>query len=410
MKKRFLLLTCVGTILSGASAQAQVIYRNVPAAPVQTTDVAPTNVAQEETSASGVVQDASAGSVAATPKTRVIQYTPPLAKQSSPSFPITLTEPGTAPAVSAAPVAADNHVIPADQFGNDIPFNIAVLSILPNGYTASYEGVNQEEHVNWSGGHTWQDTLNVLAAAHGYSFSIHGRQVVFSSQGDVGGTSVPKGSSVVKGATAGGTAAPIGASSEPVVLGGGAVAVQDANSSESIVALPRKQVSTSEAKQGPAPHVEGLPDSNSSRVVLKHTDASDGDALLPNSKSELIAGMPRQSYAPKSGGYGVYYGAAHSSLIQTLRIWASANGWSVQDDTHITYPLDMAVTLKGDFKEVAKTLINSLHVNPRPQKLFYNGNHVLRLYNYEEDDNQEQPLPSRHHASDMRQTDFAKQL
>lgn len=400
MKKRFLLLTCVGTFLSGASAQAQVIYQNVSPEPAP--------VIQAPVSAPVTPSAPQAPTTITETKKETIDYSPPFARSTTPVIPITITRPGAT--TSVPPLEAHpNHIIPADQFGRDIPFNIAVLSILPSGYTASYNGVNQDEHVNWMGGHTWQDTLSVLAAAHGYNFTIQGTNVIFSSQGEAGGTSVPKGSSVINSNTTHETVAPISVSHD-TVLGGGAIAVPDADSAKSTVSLPRKQISTAEAKQGPTPHIDGIPDTNNSHVVLRHTSSSDGDALLPNSRSELIAGMPRQSYAPKSGGYGVYYGAAHQSLIQTLRVWASANGWSVQDDTHITYPLDMAVTLKGDFKEVAKTLINSLHVNPRPQKLFYNGNHVLRLFNYEEEDNQEQPLPSRHHTSDMSLHDVAATL
>lgn len=278
-------------------------------------------------------------------------------------------------------------IISADHFGHDVPFSLAVMSILPKGYTAQYEaGVDQNKLVNWAGGRSWHDILDSLSSAHGYDVRYAGKTVVVSQ---------------ATAATAGVVTAPI--VSQPTVDNGStALHVHEATPASAPVPVAAQPVVASIPANPPPTEmgVEAVQQSVTARelglkaaggsvqgVVANNRQYNDG-GLVP---SDALAGdHPRLSYAPKGGGYGIYYGAAGQSVDQVIRVWAAANGWNVVDDTNMSYKLDVPVSLRGDFKSSVRAILGSLAVNPKPQHMFLNGGSTIHLY-LQEDQMEEAP-------------------
>lgn len=364
MKRSLCLVALAGTVLSTASAHAQVVYVNTappPPAPI----VAPASPPP--------VSDKNVVSLPSEEATPLVQVKSISGGASKPVVDVVAPVQGDTPKNAGA-------IIPASQFGKAVPFNIAVMSIVPSGYNVHYQGVDESAIVNWAGGRPWKNTLDTLAAAHGYNVAWAGHDLTITGNASSTSTTpAPVDTSI--GATAQNTLpASANINNAPKVLDGGAQAEP--------TVLHRTQFSTDQVHL-PDNGAQGLPVSAASRknaaILLKRTNDTDGDAIIANSPSARVSNIPMVSYAPKNGGYGIYYAAPHQSLSEVLAIWANANGWQFKDDTSSNYEIEMPVTLKGDFKEVAKTLIKSIQANPAPRPMFYNGNNVLRIFRYGDD-------------------------
>ncbi len=166
-----------GAALASVSvpAGAQVVYRHSGPSPSPQPSYLPQHPAGAGTDAGGIV----------------IRSPSPAPVQQIPSASPTPAAAVKTGAMDAALVAG-GAVIPADRFGRNVPLSIAVMSILPPGYSSSYDSsVDQNALVNWSGGRPWRDTLDTLMASRGYAAGYAGRRVTIASLGgDSGGTAV----------------------------------------------------------------------------------------------------------------------------------------------------------------------------------------------------------------------------
>lgn len=389
MKKRLLLASCV--IAMGFStnnkANAQVVYVHhnatsstpvsSPTPALQDNSPVSQSVAQEPT----VTVEPVAPAPTVAPAMRTIA-TPAMVKPNQPTLDIpiaSLSVPPVSPSGTSAP-------IPASEFGKDVPISFAVSSIVPDGYSVDWHGVNQDRKVSWSGGRPWKDTLWTLAEANGYHTSIQQNHIIITGS-DADSNSI--------------AADPVNPPNMPVTS---TLPVQDSYAKNSIPdSRPyektenseRTQHSTTELLQDKMiskdnaeivePSNHSIYDSNKG-VVLKtvHHAASDNDALIPNMKANQIEAMPQVSYAPKGGGEGIYYASNTQTADSVLQIWSNANGWRLQYDAKMLYPIDMPTTLRGDYMEVVRTLLRSISAVPKPKYKFYKGNHVLRIYNFDD--------------------------
>lgn len=365
-----------GTTLTGV-AHAQVVYLHHTKPAVAVAPVAPATTP----SPAVVVQPVSSSTIAgantpAPPPPAIIRA--PSTETNASSADIRPRELVTEGGV-AATSSADNAVIPNTEFGSNIPLGFALTSIVPSTYKVAYANVDQQRIVNWSGGRGWRDTLVSLCSAYGYSVKWAGDTVIVSGA-DSASTPVPVSVASAAPTPAAPTqVAPDSLKTKPVER------IQNSSSvnTQQVIADRREAArlgDTVEIVDPNRPH-QNAP---SGHMVTRRAAADDGDMLVANSKSALMEQMPTMSYAPKNGGYGVYYAAQGQDLYQVLCVWAGANGWKVDyRDVHLRYPIEEDVTLRDDFKAVAKKLIHSIHAQPAPLPLFYNGNKTLRIYNYE---------------------------
>ena len=82
-----------------------------------------------------------------------------------------------------------------------------------------------------------------------------------------------------------------------------------------------------------------------------------------------------------SGGSGRWHAAQRETLEQVLQDWAERSGWTVVSNSKMTYTLQASADFQGSFIEAASALIKSIHANPRPRAVFYEGNKALELTN-----------------------------
>ena len=343
MKKRFLMATCVFGSLFSINANAQVVYLHKQKVEIP---VSPT-VTVEPVSTSKTIT----------------------------ALPV---EPN-----AINPTGVNGGVVPNDEFGKDVPISIAVTSIVPNGYSISWNGVDKTKKVSWSGGRNWKDILATTTEANGYQSTIKGKNIIITGQDTNSGISVSPVVSPSNTQSPAPVVTPV--APPPPSVADQRPVVTDSNAT-------RIQHSTSQDVQDSMSHVVE-PSNKSSQSIhsgvvprTEYTGPQDGDLLVPNLKAKEISNMPRTSYAPAGGGEGIYYAAGGSKLDQVLQIWANANGWKVDYDARVLYPIDMPVTLNGDFMSVVRTLVRSVqeYSTPKPKYKFYVGNHVLHVYNFDD--------------------------
>lgn len=372
MKKRLLLASCVIAIgfSTNNKANAQVIYEHHTTTPIP----------QEPQPSTTVTTTEPAVTVEAVKPITTMRTiaTPALIKPTQSTLDIPFTTPPVSP-------SGNSSVISATEFGKDVPISFAVSSIVPDGYVVNWQGVNKDRKVSWSGGRPWKDTLWTLAEANGYHTSIAQNKITITGS-DTDSSSIasdpvnPPDSSITKNSFQ---------DSAPVK------SIADSRSYQKSESLERTQYSTTDRLQDKLiskDNAEVVEPSNHSiyasnkGVALKtiHQKASDNDALVPNMKANQIEEMPQVSYAPRGGGDGIYYASNTQTVDSVLQIWSNANGWRLQYDAKMLYPIDMPTTLRGDYMEVVRTLLRSISAVPKPKYKFYKGNHVLRIYNFDD--------------------------
>lgn len=85
--------------------------------------------------------------------------------------------PLTAPARSVRPA-----VPAAVGFGRDVPLHLAVMQIVPAGWTARYgAGVDRDRPVDWSGGRAWPDVLRATVRPLGLRVAFSGTTVTIAA-------------------------------------------------------------------------------------------------------------------------------------------------------------------------------------------------------------------------------------
>ncbi len=368
---RFLALASVVAVSGSFShAHAQVIYRHtsMPAVPAQPVIPAMPPVAQP-----GTIQ--------------IVHH-----DAAPPAAPAPIQSVSEPSAVYPSGGGDDEAAIPADRFGHDVPFSLAVMSILPAGYTAQYDSsVDQNKLVNWAGGRPWRDVMDTLSAAHGYDVRYSGKSVIVStSAAHQAPQAAPQAAPQVVPAVA--QSVPLASDALHVhhVEPAAPAPIAPVAAQQSIPANPEPTaVGVEPVQQSVTAHDLGLKVVGGSvqGVAVNSRHFNDGGLVA----SDTLSGeRPRLSYAPKGGGYGVYYGAAGQDVDQVIRVWAAANGWNVVDDTNMSYKLDVPVALRGDFKSSVRAILGSLAVNPKPQHMFLNGGSTVHLY-LQEDQSEEAP-------------------
>lgn len=381
LRRLALLGLLTGTTLTGV-ANAQVVYLHHSSPSAVTTATPAPAAPTPAVTIQPVPTNAIGGANAPAPPPPIVvrPATPPVATETSMSSadirPHELVTEGGVAATSSA----DNAVIPNTEFGSNMPLSFALSSIVPSTYKVAYANVDQQRIVNWSGGRGWRDTLVSLCSAYGYTVQWAGETVIIS-----GSDSATPAATVAVA-----TAAPVSVSpavTTPAPDAATKVVLRTQNSSstnvQEVMADRREMIKSGDSAEVIDPN-RAAQNAPTGHIVTHRATSDDGDMIVANSKSALMEQMPTLSYAPKGGGSGVYYAAQGQDLYQVLCVWAGANGWKVDyRDVHLRYPIEEDVTLRGDFKSVAKTLIHSIKAQPNPRPLFYNGNKTLRIYNYE---------------------------
>lgn len=353
MKKSFLLATCL-SVMGIHHANAQVVWLKSttpePSAPIS---APPTNVGV----ISNIPSKVSAPIYTPAQAPAAGSYDPDKAYMGGGAVVTTPVTTSPSPAITAvAPVQAPSDVIqensaPGAAFGNNLPFEIAAGMIAPTSFHVMFDSAaHKDALVSWnaSSGGDWQTILNKVAHDSGNGITVAGNTIFVS---------------------------PV-----PGSLPTGAVNIP-APSQVSTNAIPPAEYVRPKPK-GKATVVEP---SNSRRVDDDDTlVVAPSGGLAPATRADIARDMPQTSYAPASGGVGVYYAARHQDLQTVLQTWANANGWSVEYDAQVHYTLEQPVTLNGDFTECARTLIHSIRATPKPRDKFYVGNHVLRIFNYDD--------------------------
>ena len=381
MRKLFLATTCLlGTYSVVNHANAQVIYLHNNPAPVA--------------SSSSVSQAWAGKSVTSSPAPvtpAIINDVPKGSQGTDLLNQRALDAAQGKPITTATSVPASISQIP--DFGHAIPLSVALTSIIPDGYSVVWSGANKNKPVSWQGGKPWQDTVNDVASQSGYTATISGNIVTIAGN-DISGNSVADSSVATPPPVTDIKVQPVAETPVGVVPVGQPKTMAVVGTD----AVPAKQVSTSwdvqktiagQNNKQPSNVVE--PDSNPiyaqggvHPLQTTRSISSDGDALVPNLKQSQIANMPQVSYAPNGGGDGIYYASTSNDLATVLQIWANVNGWRVQYDANMIYPIEMPLTLHGDFMEVSRTLLRSINAVPKPKYLFYKGNHVLRIFTFDD--------------------------
>lgn len=109
------------------------------------------------------------------------------------------------------------------------------------------------------------------------------------------------------------------------------------------------------------------------------------ETIARNSRAARLRNLPKQSFGPREGGVGVYYAAVGDNLYSVLQHWAGLNGWKIQYDAELSYPIDESATFRGSFIECATAIIENLRksTDPIPEYKFYAANNTLRIWNYD---------------------------
>ena len=91
--------------------------------------------------------------------------------------------PESPPAVSARPVPPPRPAVPmAVGFGREVPLRLAVMQIVPAGWTARYgAGVDRDRPVDWSGGKAWPDVLRATVRPIGLRVAFSGTTVTIAA-------------------------------------------------------------------------------------------------------------------------------------------------------------------------------------------------------------------------------------
>ena len=91
--------------------------------------------------------------------------------------------PESPPLVSARPAPPLRPAVPvAVGFGRDVPLHLAVMQIVPAGWTARYgAGVNRDRPVDWSGGRAWPDVLRAALRPLGLRVAFSGTTVTIAA-------------------------------------------------------------------------------------------------------------------------------------------------------------------------------------------------------------------------------------
>lgn len=258
-------------------------------------------------------------------------------------------------------------ILPAEEFGRDMPFELAVSSIVPGGYHVNMNGVDTSKKVSWSGGRHWKDVLWTMAEANGYNVK-YGNNNTITISGDYSGSN-----SMMNQQTPSATVTPI--------------QQQDMNRTQNSTSFnAQAYASVSKNNNVVTPGDSPIGVTKQAIPSTKYTAKNDGNMLVPNQKERNIVNSPKVTYAPQGGGSGIYYAAQGAQLDQVLQIWSNANGWRVQYDAKMFYPIEMPVTLDGGYEQSVKTLMRAMqeNTNPKPKYKFYLGNKVLRIYNYDD--------------------------
>ena len=87
------------------------------------------------------------------------------------------------PLVPARPAPPPRPAVPvAVGFGREVPLRLAVMQIVPAGWTARYgAGVDRDRPVDWSGGRAWPDVLRATVRPLGLRVAFSGTTVTIAA-------------------------------------------------------------------------------------------------------------------------------------------------------------------------------------------------------------------------------------
>lgn len=91
--------------------------------------------------------------------------------------------PESMPAASARPATRPRPAVSAAVgFGREVPLHLAVMRIVPTGWTARYgAGVDRDRPVDWSGGKAWPDVLRAALRPLGLRVGFSGTTVTIAA-------------------------------------------------------------------------------------------------------------------------------------------------------------------------------------------------------------------------------------
>lgn len=270
--------------------------------------------------------------------------------------------------------------------GNDIPLNLVVGQIVPEGWDVRLaDGVDAEAPVSWDGG-TWRESLAQAADSAGYAARVEGKSVVIVRRG-VGMTDEVEAVAEVEAETA---------AVVPVPREASAPKAEERAEKAVVVPVPRVRDAASVSKTAPRKtRTAKTFDAPTRHAARTPTVSGGGFAFVPAAtpKVEAVKVASAKTYktdakgfatprprkaAPKPAPAPAWSVAPGADLEHVLTGWANKAGWSLVWDNDFTFHLTSGASFHGDFEGAVTQLVQAMSgVRPAPTVEFYGGNKTV---------------------------------
>ena len=231
----------------------------------------------------------------------------------------------------------------AGGFGTNIPLELAVRQIVPDGTTVQLaDGVDGKTRVSWDGAGGWRKSLEQAVSGAGYIVTLTGDKVTIARAG---------------------------------------ATVEQAPKAESQPAKPastgKKPATPKTPKKKPAEKaVVEMPVVNGSGFVLIPEVAADAKGAAGGWNE-----YPGQE-ADGASGVAEWVVQPGDDLSAVLADWSEKTGWRLVWESEYIYKLTSAAKFRGDFVTATTELLRSMQdARPAITAQFYQGNKVLVVGN-----------------------------
>ena len=277
--------------------------------------------------------------------------------------PLTASEPTSVRGVLATPQSAapETPTKPPTVvgFGRGVPLSSAMHDIVPPGTTVRFSaGASPRTKVDWTGGASWQDTVQSVARTAGYRASLDATGNVLITGN---GASPPS----TEAAAQPRRLPPIAANPRPLPPKRRVVASSTSNQATGTSAYDSPTIDemtpTQIALATPGAAQPNEPLTRRSRRATANTD----NLSRPTEDDPMATRYSDQNSRNTTGTWPVRDGA---TLLQTLQAWCAkaGGGWKVFPKTSVNYVLHGSMVFQGTLEQAVVDLINAVHADPAP--------------------------------------------
>lgn len=278
-------------------------------------------------------------------------------------------------AIFLVPLAS--HAAERESFGNDIPLEMAVRSIVPQGVTVQMgDGVDAGTKVSWGKETSWKKAVASAASDGGYVAMVTDDEVRLMKPG--GAASSSKTASAKDGEVA------------DTKKAASAMAAPRPSAKPKPAARPKSVKSRSASRPAPKPSRKSSRPERTASVDTNQISGS-GFVLIPeNSKAPRVASTPAkadgwQEYSSKPQAAPAapqWVALPGDDLYVLLSEWSQKAGWRLVWSSGNRYSLTSAAKFDGDFVGAVTQLLASMRdVRPMVTAKFYTGNTTLVVGN-----------------------------